>query len=158
MQTVSETNKDVRYMRCQRNVEQVDEMDIQSTNVRNRGKKYNHSQLNVADLHASTNETNQSSETASAGPSSTHSNRSARSSRTAAPGSAPSTPRRKGTTLPTVFEEEATRRRYRPVFADQQQWLKGDARLERELKPWTQKWRELVKSAGGDVWKAVAMA
>ena len=31
-------------------------------------------------------------------------------------------------------------------------------RLERELRPWADKWRELVKSAGGDVWKAAGMA
>ena len=44
------------------------------------------------------------------------------------------------------------------MFADQQQWLRGDARLERELRPWADKWRELVKSVGGDVWKAAGMA
>ena len=87
-------------------------------------------------------------------PSSTHSSRSVRSH---APGSAPSTPRRRPA-LPTVMEEGEARRRYRPVFADQQQWLKGDARLERELRPWAEKWRELVKSADGDVWKAAGMA
>ncbi|KAI0699314.1 hypothetical protein C8T65DRAFT_793293 [Cerioporus squamosus] len=87
-------------------------------------------------------------------PSSTHSNRSVRSHA----GSAPSTPRRR-MTLPTVREEpEVPRRRYRPVFADQQQWLKGDARLERELRPWMERWRELVKKADGDMWKAAGMA
>ena len=49
------------------------------------------------------------------------------------------------------------RRRCRPVFADQQQWVKGDSRLERELKPWREKWQELVRRAGGDVWKAAGM-
>lgn len=43
------------------------------------------------------------------------------------------------------------------MFVDQQQWLKGDARLERELKPWTERWHELVKKAGGDVWKAASL-
>ena len=72
-------------------------------------------------------------------------------------GSAPTTPSRK-LRLSTVREEEEgpPRRRCRPVFADQQQWLKGDSRLERELKPWQDKWRELVRKAGGDVWKAAA--
>ena len=55
-------------------------------------------------------------------------------------------------------EAEVPRRRYRPVFADQQQWLKGDARLERELRPWMERWRELVRKADGDVWKAAADA
>ena len=55
------------------------------------------------------------------------------------------------------MEEGEARRRYRPVFADQQQWVKGDSRLERELKPWREKWRELVGRAGGDVWKAAGM-
>ena len=55
-------------------------------------------------------------------------------------------------------EPEVPRRRYRPVFADQQQWLKGDARLERELRPWMDRWRELVRKADGDVWKAAADA
>ncbi|KAI0755054.1 hypothetical protein C8Q80DRAFT_1266561 [Daedaleopsis nitida] len=92
-------------------------------------------------------------------PSSTHSTRSIRSSRshTTVTGSAPSTPSRRHA-LPTVREEpEVPRRRFRPVFADQQQWLKGDARLERELRPWAEKWRNLVKKAGGDVWKAAAL-
>ena len=91
-------------------------------------------------------------------PSSTHSSRSVRSrSQT---GSAPTTPSRAGRQrMSTVHEEEVDappRRRCRPVFADQQQWLKGDSRLERELKPWQDKWRELVRKAGGDVWKAAA--
>lgn len=93
-------------------------------------------------------------------PSSTHSNRSARSARSGTgtgTGSAPSTPRRKPA-LPTVQEEGPPWRRCRPVFADQQQWLRGDARLERELRPWADKWRELVKSVGGDVWKAAGIA
>lgn len=93
-------------------------------------------------------------------PSSTHSSRSVRSrSQT---GSAPTTPSRAGRQrMSTVHEEEVDappRRRCRPVFADQQQWLKGDSRLERELKPWQDKWRELVRKAGGDVWKAAAAA
>ncbi|RPD62320.1 hypothetical protein L226DRAFT_611087 [Lentinus tigrinus ALCF2SS1-7] len=90
-------------------------------------------------------------------PSSTHSNRSVRSSRSHT-GSAPSTPRKR-MTLPTVREEpEVPRRRYRPVFADQQQWLKGDARLERELRPYVDRWRELMQKADGDMWKAAGMA
>ncbi|KAH9922848.1 uncharacterized protein BXZ73DRAFT_91561 [Epithele typhae] len=84
-------------------------------------------------------------------PSSTHSSRSRMST-----GSAPSTPT-KHTKLATVLEQ-AGPRRCRPVFADQQQWLKGDARLERELRPWAEKWRELVRSADGNVWKAAGMA
>ncbi|KAM5530177.1 hypothetical protein V8D89_016159 [Ganoderma adspersum] len=91
-------------------------------------------------------------------PSSTHSSRSVRArSQT---GSAPTTPRRNGKQRMTAVREEQPdappRRRCRPVFADQQQWLKGDSRLERELKPWQDKWRELVRKAGGDVWKAAA--
>ncbi|RDX42622.1 hypothetical protein OH76DRAFT_1391595, partial [Lentinus brumalis] len=90
-------------------------------------------------------------------PSSAHSNRSVRSFRSHA-GSAPSTPSKR-MTLPTVREEpEVPRRRCRPVFAEQQQWLKGDARLERELQPWMERWRELVKKADGDMWKAAGMA
>ncbi|KAI1793383.1 hypothetical protein LXA43DRAFT_1092922 [Ganoderma leucocontextum] len=72
-------------------------------------------------------------------------------------GSAPTTPSRRPR-LSTVREEVdgPPRRRCRPVFADQQQWLKGDSRLERELQPWQDKWQELVRRAGGDVWKAAA--
>lgn len=99
--------------------------------------------------------------TTSTQPSSTHSSRSVRSSRaySAISGSAPSTPSRsRMSALPTVMEvPEVPRRRFRPVFVDQQQWLKGDARLERELKPWTERWHELVKKAGGDVWKAASL-
>ncbi|TBU27205.1 hypothetical protein BD309DRAFT_1000465 [Dichomitus squalens] len=99
--------------------------------------------------------------TAPSQPPSTHSSRSGRSrSQT---GSAPTTPSRHGKARMSTVREELgggdrpARRRCRPVFADQQQWLRGDSRLERELKPWMKKWRELVQRAGGDVWKAAGM-
>ncbi|KAI0648092.1 hypothetical protein C8Q79DRAFT_1087085 [Trametes meyenii] len=83
-------------------------------------------------------------------PSSAHSTRSARSQ--------PRTPTRRKPALATVAEEHMPRRRYRPAFADTQQWLKGDVRLERTLKPWAERWRELVGSCGGDVWAAARIA
>ncbi|KAI0670822.1 hypothetical protein C8Q78DRAFT_1129698 [Trametes maxima] len=83
-------------------------------------------------------------------PSSAHSTRSARSQ--------PRTPTRRKPALPTVAEEHVPRRRYRPAFADTQQWLKGDVRLERTLKPWAERWRELVGSCEGDVWAAARVA
>ncbi|KAI0661963.1 hypothetical protein C8Q70DRAFT_961499 [Cubamyces menziesii] len=88
-------------------------------------------------------------------PSSTHSTRSVRSAR-----SQPTTPTRRKPALPTVREDEerVTRRRYRPAFADTQQWLRGDTRLERALRPWTDRWRELVGKCGGDVWEAAKVA
>ncbi|KAI8971164.1 hypothetical protein BD414DRAFT_449173 [Trametes punicea] len=84
-------------------------------------------------------------------PSSTHSSRSGRSGR-----SQPNTPSRRKPPLPTLHEDEERmgRRRYRPAFADTQQWLKGDTRLERTLRPWTERWRELVGRCGGDIWEA----
>ncbi|KAH9850113.1 hypothetical protein C2E23DRAFT_325016 [Lenzites betulinus] len=86
-------------------------------------------------------------------PSSTHSNRSTRSAR-----SQNTMPSKRMTALPTVFEERVRRRRYRPAFADTQQWLRGDARMERTLKPWAERWRELVGKCGGDVWEAARAA
>ncbi|KAH9891567.1 hypothetical protein C8Q73DRAFT_649647 [Cubamyces lactineus] len=88
-------------------------------------------------------------------PSSTHSTRSVRSAR-----SQPTTPTRRKPALPTVHEDEerVSRRRYRPAFADTQQWLRGDTRLERALRPWTDRWRELVGKCGGDVWEAAKVA
>ncbi|KAL1950360.1 hypothetical protein VTO73DRAFT_5484 [Trametes versicolor] len=99
------------------------------------------------------------------------------------PGSAPSTPRkpriasqpssvhsarsgRSQTMTPTrrklgtihEDEERMSRRRYRPAFADTQQWMRADARLERTLKPWAERWRELVGRCGGDVWEAARTA
>ncbi|KAI0769017.1 hypothetical protein BD413DRAFT_628852 [Trametes elegans] len=88
---------------------------------------------------------------APAQPSSTHSTRSVRSGR-----SQTATPTKRKPALATVPEDEerAPRRRYRPVFADTQQWMRGDPRLERALRPWTERWKELVGSCGGDVWAA----
>ncbi|KAI0354887.1 hypothetical protein OH77DRAFT_1480990 [Trametes cingulata] len=90
-------------------------------------------------------------------PSSTHSTRSVRSTRSGQP----MTPTRRKGTLATVHEdaeERVVRRRYRPAFADTQQWLKGDVRLERALRPWTERWKELVGRCGGDVWEAARVA
>ncbi|KAL7279985.1 hypothetical protein ACG7TL_006396 [Trametes sanguinea] len=85
-------------------------------------------------------------------PSSTHSSRSVRSQ--------PNTPSRRKPALPTVHEdqERVPRRRYRPAFADTQQWLKGDTRMERALRPWSERWKELVGKCGGDVWEAARVA
>ncbi|KAI0365719.1 hypothetical protein BV20DRAFT_1003672 [Pilatotrama ljubarskyi] len=92
-------------------------------------------------------------------PSSTHSTHSIRSTGSRAQLMTPS--KRRGT-LPTVREveneERMRRKRYRPAFADTQQWLKGDVRLERALRPWTERWRELVGKCGGDVWEAARVA
>ncbi|KAI0632344.1 hypothetical protein C8Q77DRAFT_1197631 [Trametes polyzona] len=90
-------------------------------------------------------------------PSSTHS---ARSVRSGSGRSQPTTPTRRKPALPTVHEDEErpVRRRYRPAFADTQQWLRGDARLERSLKPWAERWRELMGRCGGDIWEAARAA